>query len=56
MDEKSLDLIVGRLDRMEDKIDSLVEHKWMWIGRMSAFTFCASIVVSYFINELWSKK
>jgi hypothetical protein len=53
MDEKVVDMLNDRFDRLETKMDDLIQHKWLWVGRMSVITFLGSIVVSFFISRIW---
>jgi hypothetical protein len=45
-----LDLINDRLDRIEKKVDALVESRWFMAGKMSFFYGFISILVSVFTS------
>ena len=53
MDNHSFEMINDRMERIENKLDDLIQHKWVWTGRMSVVTFLGSIVVSFFISRMW---
>ena len=44
--EKTIDLIDKRLDRMENKLDTLLEDKWRRIGAVSALSAVVAGVIS----------
>ncbi len=56
MDDKMIDMITDRFDRLEDKVDALVEFKHTWLGRVSAMatvgTIGGSLLMAFVIKKL----
>lgn len=55
MDDKVIEMITDRFDRLEDKVDSLVEFKHIWLGRMGALAAVGTIGGSLFVAFLAKK-
>lgn len=53
MDNQAFEMLNDRMERIETKLDDLLEHKWVWTGRMSVVTFLGSIIVSFFISKIY---
>jgi hypothetical protein len=51
----TLTMINDRMDRMENKIDHLIEFKYTWVGRFAVLSVIGTMTLSIFINYL-SKK
>jgi hypothetical protein len=49
MDGKVIEMITDRFDRLEDKVDSLVEFKHTWLGRIGALAAIGTIGGSLFV-------
>lgn len=55
MDKTVIDLIVGRLDRLETKVDRLLEFKWQVVGGTilasllltGAFQLCITFILKH---------
>ena len=57
MDDKVFEMIVDRFDRLEEKVDSLVEFKHTWLGRIGMLatlgTIGCSLVISFVAKKIW---
>jgi uncharacterized membrane protein len=47
--EKLFDLFLNRLDKIEVKIDNLLQFKWKVIGFIAALTTISTLLSNYFL-------
>ena len=57
MDDKIYEMITDRFDRLENKVDALVEFKHTWLGRFAVFAFvgtvAGSLILNFIAKKLW---